>query len=207
MIAVQWNMKDMRMPKLSFTIPVTFFVLSCALFIAPVNALAAKVQETRNPQTGLYTWKVEQQGFSIELIQLLPDMVKAVYSSRGLPQRIIDSMKGYCVFGTIIRNTIDEPVSYRVADWRYIAPGGETHPVKTKSQWVKEWEAMGVSYRWSILADDQTFQPGDWIQGMTTIKLPPESRLDLVYTWRIGDELHQNTIKGLRCAPATAPEL
>lgn len=177
------------------------------MVILPVAASAGEVQQQRSPRTGLYTWQVEEHGFSIQLVQILPDMVKAVYSSRGLPPRLINSMKDYCVFGTIIRNTSNKPVSYRVANWQYVTPDGKKHPVKTKTQWVKEWEAMGVPYRWSILADDQTFHPGDWIQGFTTVKLPPESTLDLIYTWRLQDEPYQNTIKGLRCAPAEAPKL
>jgi hypothetical protein len=38
----------------------------------------------------------------MELIQVLPDYVRAVYASRGLPQTIIDSVSSYCVFGTIL---------------------------------------------------------------------------------------------------------
>ena len=179
----------------------------CVLLLMPGMLLAADAQEQRNPQTGLYSWKAQQHGFSIQLIQVLPDMVKALYSARGLPPRVIDSMKDYCVLGTIVRNESDHQVSYRVADWRYVTPDGKVHKIKTKSQWIKQWEAMGVPYRWSLLADEPTFEPGDWIQGFTTIKLPPDSIFDLVYSWKLQDESYQNTIKGVRCAPAEAPKL
>lgn len=179
----------------------------CLLPALPALAGADVVQGQRNPQTGLYSWKTAQHGFSIELIQVLPDMVKALYSARGLPPRVVDSMKNYCVFGTVVRNESQQQVSYRVADWDYVTADGKIHDVKTKTQWVRQWEAMGVPYRWSILADEQTFEPGDWIQGFTTIKLPPDSTFDLVYSWRLQDVSYQNTIKGLRCAPAEAPQL
>lgn len=197
----------MSSPTTNNVLAVFLYYSIWVLLLAPVVVSAGEVQQERSPRTGLYSWHAEEHGFSIQLVQILPDMVKAVYSSRGLPPRLINSMKDYCVFGTIIRNTSDKPVNYRVADWQYVTPDGQKHPIKTKTQWIKEWEAMGVPYRWSILADDQTFQPGDWIQGFTTVKLPPESKLDLIYTWRLQDESHQNTIKGLRCAPAEAPKL
>ena len=135
-------------------------LLLCSL---PGSGSAATQQV--NPDTGLRSWKVGGQAFSIELIQVLPDYVRAVYAARGLPQKIIDDVSSYCVFGTIIRNTTAEPLSYRVADWRYITPDGTRHRLKTKSEWVQEWRDMGVAFRWSMLADEQTFAEGDWVRG------------------------------------------
>jgi hypothetical protein len=158
-----------------------------------------------NPDTGLRSWKVGGQAFSIELIQVLPDYVRAVYAARGLPQKIIDDVSSYCVFGTIIRNTTAEPLSYRVADWRYITPDGTRHRLKTKSEWVQEWRDMGVAFRWSMLADEQTFAEGDWVQGFTTVKLPPGSRFDLDYSWSQYGKQYSGIIEGMRCAPVEAP--
>jgi hypothetical protein len=166
---------------------------------------AATHSERVDPGTGLMSWKVDGQAFSIELIQVLPDYVRAVYSARGLPAEIVDEVSSYCVFGTIIRNTTDQPLSYRVADWRYITPDGTQHPLKTKSEWVEEWRSMGVAFRWSMLADEQTFSEGDWVQGFTTVKLPPGSRFDLRYSWSQHDKTFTDTIENLRCAPAEAP--
>ena len=83
---------------------------------------------------------------------------------------------------------------------------GQELPIKTKTQWLQEWEDMGVAFRWSILPDDQTFEPGDWSQGFTTIPLPPDSTFNLVYTWRLEGESHHGKIEGLRCAPADPPQ-
>ena len=168
-------------------------------------AFAQDAQPYRDPRTGLLSWQAGHPSFSLQLVQMLPDYVAAVYSSRGLPAELIEGVNRYCVFGTIITNEADQPVSYRVADWRYVTPDGQSHPVKTKSQWLEEWAAMGVPYRWSMLPDEQTFQPGDWSQGFTTIGLSPGSRFDLVYSWRHNDETHQDVLKGVRCAPADAP--
>jgi hypothetical protein len=167
---------------------------------------AAGVQQHRDADTGLLSWSVEESGLSLQLVQMLPDYVAAVYSSRGLPPAVLQGIAEYCVFGTIVTNTSDTRVSYRVADWRYLTPDGRQHRVKTKSEWLDEWKQMGVAYRWSILPDEQGFEPGDWSQGFTTIALPPDSVFTLVYSWRYQDEAHEGRIEGLRCAPANAPD-
>jgi hypothetical protein len=167
---------------------------------------AGDIQQHRDPATGLISWKVQHPGLSLQLIQLLPDYVTAVYSARGLPPLLVKTMASQCIFGTIIKNESGEQLSYRVADWRYVTEDGKAHPIKTKTEWVKEWQDQGVSFRWSILPDEQTFEPGDWSQGFTTVPLPPDSSLNLIYTWRYQGENHKGTLEGLRCAPAQAPE-
>ena len=173
----------------------------CAYSIAS----AGDVQRHQDPETGLITWKIQEPGLSLQFIQLMPDYVTAIYSARGLPPSLVKTMASYCVFGTIIKNESDAQLSYRVADWRYVTADGKANPIKTKSEWVKEWRDQGVSFRWSILPDDQTFESGDWSQGFTTIPLPPESLIDLKYTWRHQGEDHEGTLQGLQCAPEKAP--
>jgi hypothetical protein len=182
------------------------FLGVCLAFLCHPLLRAGTLIEHVDPDTGLRSWKVGDQAFSIELVQVLPDYVRAVYSARGLPREIVDEVSSYCVFGTIIRNTTSEPLSYRVADWRYITPDGTRHPLKTKSEWVEEWHNMGVAFRWSMLADEQTFAEGDWVQGFSTVKLPPGSRFDLSYSWSQHGKTITDTIEGLRCAPADLPQ-
>jgi hypothetical protein len=185
--------------------PLKYQILSLLLWTS-CAAFASDVQRYQDPATGLITWKVQEPGLSLQFIQLMPDYVTAVYSARGLPASLVKTMASHCVFGTIIKNESGEQLSYRVADWRYVTEDGEDHPIKTKSEWLKEWKEQGVSFRWSILPDDQTFEPGDWSQGFTTIPLPPDSSLNLIYTWRYQGENHKGTLEGLRCAPAQAPQ-
>jgi hypothetical protein len=177
---------------------IIFLCTSCMAF-------AGDVQQYQDPATGLFTWKTQGHGLSLQVIQLMPDYVTAMYSARGLPPSLVKTMASHCVFGTIIKNESGEQLSYRVADWRYVTADGKAQPIKTKTEWVKEWKDQGISFRWSILPDDQTFEPGDWSQGFTTIPLPPDSSLNLIYTWRYQGENHKGTLEGLRCAPATAP--
>ena len=163
------------------------------------------VREQVNPETGLSSWKTAGEAFSLELIQVLPDYVRAVYSSRGLPRGIIEKVSSYCVFGTILRNESEGVLSYRVVDWRYITPDGVRHRIRTKSEWVSEWRDMGVAFRWSMLPDEQTFAEGDWGQGFTTIALSPGDRFDLEYSWQQDGRVFTKTIGEVRCAPAEPP--
>jgi len=152
--------------------------------------------------SGLKHWKFEGDGLGIELIQVPPDFIRASYAARGLPKSVIEAVATRCVFGTIVRNLADQPLSYRVADWRYTTAAGIERPIKTKSEWLAEWHAMGVRFSWSILADDPTFAVGDWIQGFTTMAEPHGSRLSLEVVWSIGGIRHAKVLQDLECAAA-----
>lgn len=181
------------------------FVLLSALTLVQVAPVNADVQTFTDNNSGLLSWKAQHPGFSLQFIQLLPDYVRAVYSARGLPKKVVELMASYCIFGTIIKNESDQPLSYRVANWRYVTQDGQSHPVKTKTQWLKEWRGMGVAFRFSLLPDDQIFAPGDWSQGFTTLPLPPDTPVALHYSWTLKGKKHEGVFKNLRCAPVKAP--
>ena len=169
------------------------------MLFAAAASWAADMVTTENPETGLKTWKKSDRGFSLELIQLLPEFVQATYASRDLPPAIFDSMKAYCVFGTVARNETDAPLAYRVKDWRYVTPDGKKHRLRTKSEWVAVWSKLGVDFSYSILPDDIEFEAGDWAQGFTTPQLPPGARFDLIYTWRRHGKKYTGTLRDLAC--------
>lgn len=169
--------------------------------VSATTAAAGDVMHEVNPASGLSTWRVEGQDFSVEFIQLLPDFVRAVFASRGLPQDVINAISSYCTFGTIVRNKATAPLSYNVADWRYVTADGVAHVGKTKAEWVEEWRERGIAFRWTLLPEAQTFQVGDWGQGFTTVKLPPGTRFDLHYAWSQRGDTITHIIKDMRCAP------
>ncbi len=163
---------------------------------------AAEVTVQKNNESGLLTWTSKDNGFSIELIQLNPDFVRAVYSKHGLPADEVERIAGYCVFGSIIQNTSQQQLSYRVSDWRYIDKNGKTYPVKTKGQWLEEWHKVGITFAWTLLPGTGDFGIGDWQQGFTTIQIGRNEKFDLIYTWTLDGKKHQGKIENMSCAPA-----
>lgn len=176
-------------------------VICLSVFHTQVQAAEVTVQ--KNNVSGLLTWTSKDDGFSIELIQLLPDYVRAVYDKHGLPADEVERIAGYCDFGTIIQNTSQQQLSYRVSDWRYIDKNGKAYPVKTKAQWLEEWHKAGITFAWTLLPGSGDFGIGDWQQGFTTIKIDRNEKFDLVYTWTLDGKKHQGKIENMSCAPAS----
>jgi hypothetical protein len=91
-------------------------LIVAVLTLAPVWAAADEVQVVLNPETGMLSWKVERDGLSLELLQVLPDFVRAPYAARGLPDELVEGVVKPFVFGTIAVKESDGLLSYRVAD-------------------------------------------------------------------------------------------
>lgn len=180
--------------------------VTLALLMLSHIASAANISAQRNEDSGLYSWVAESEGFSIELIQLLPDFIRAIYMSHEFPDAEVDEIASYCVFGTIIKNTSEQQLDYDVATWYYTDKHGNNHPVKTKSQWLQQWRKAGVTFSWTLLPDKGTFYQGDWQQGFTTIKLPRDSEFSLTYKWSLNGTEHTDIFEGLRCAPEQLSE-
>lgn len=177
-------------------------VICIASLLMLVQAVyAANVKIHKNETSGLLTWTVTDEGFSIELIQLLPDFIRAIYAKHDFPEDEVERAASYCMFGTILKNTSDKQLSYRVADWRYRTKDGKDHPVKTKTEWLEEWKKEGILFSWTLLPDEGEFSVGDWQQGFTTIDLPRESEFDLIYKWELDGVPHSGVLENVRCAP------
>jgi len=183
-------------------------VLFIALISMSTGVHATKVTIHQNEVSGLLTWTSEDEGFSIELIQLLPDFIRAIYAKHNFPDEEIERAASYCMFGTILKNTSNQLLSYRVSNWRYRTKNengtyGKEMPVKTKTQWLEEWKKAGIIFSWTLLPDAGDFAVGDWQQGFTTIKLPRESKFDLIYKWELDGKAHTGILENLQCAPET----
>ena len=169
---------------------------------------AANVTIHKNEISGLLSWTADDEGFSLELIQLLPDFIRAIYAKHNFPEEEVERAASYCIFGTILKNTSSQHLSYRISDWRYQTRDGkggygEEQPVKTKTQWLDEWKKAGIIFSWTLLPDVGEFAVGDWQQGFTTINLPRESEFDLIYKWELDGVAHTGVLKNLKCAPET----
>ena len=178
-----------------------------ALLINMTTVAASNVTIHKNEASGLLTWTAKDTGFSIELIQLLPDFIRAIYAKHNFPAEEVERAASYCMFGTILKNTSEQHLSYRVKDWSYRTRDGKKYPVKTKTQWLEEWQKAGILFSWTLLPDVGEFAVGDWQQGFTTIKLARESEFDLIYTWQLDGVAHTGVLKNLKCAPESLPDL
>ena len=176
-------------------------IICLCLLHSPIQA--AEVTIHKNDVSGLLTWTSKDDGFSIELIQLNPDFVRAVYGKRDFPAEEVERIAGYCVFGSIIQNTSQQQLSYRVADWRYVDRNGKSYPVKTKAQWLDEWRKAGVTFAWTLLPESGDFGIGDWQQGFTTILIDRTESFDFIYTWTLDGKKHEGKIEHMSCAPAS----
>ena len=125
---------------------------------------AADVTTLQDPNSGLYSWKVVDRGFSLELVQLPPDFIRAVYAARDLPPAMIEEVAGYCAFGSIARNETKSPLSYRVADWRAETPDGTRHRLRTKTEWLNHWKKMGRGFEVPVT-------PGVQLHDLLTVQL------------------------------------
>ena len=181
-------------------------ILSAALLFIVSSTHAATVAIHKNETSGLLTWRSDDTGFSIELIQLLPDFIRAIYAKHHFPADEVERAASYCMFGTIIKNTSDQQLSYSVKNWRYKTKAGIEQPVKTKTQWLNEWKKAGITFSWTLLPDAGEFSVGDWQQGFTTIKLPRETVFDLIYKWELDGVAHSGILENLKCAPESLSE-
>ena len=179
------------------------FIFCLSLICSQIQA--AELTIHRNEVSGLLTWTSRDDGFSIELIQLIPDFVRAIYSKYGFSAEEVERIAGYCVFGSIIQNTSQQLLSYRVSDWRYVDRTGRAYPVKTKAQWLEEWRKAGFTFSWTLLPESGDFGIGDWQQGFTTIQINRDESFDLIYTWELDGIKHQGMIENMTCAPANLP--
>ncbi len=176
------------------------------MILTAMHTAATEVSVHKNENSGLLTWTADDKGFQIELIQLLPDFIRAIYAKHNFPKEEVERAASYCVFGTILKNTSNQHLSYRVSDWRYRTKDGKQHPVKTKTQWLEEWRKLGITFSWTLLPDIGEFSVGDWQQGFTTIKLPRESEFDLIFKWQLDGVTHTGALENISCAPETLPE-
>lgn len=176
------------------------FLINMSL-INMTTAAASNVSIHKNETTGLLTWTAQDTGFSIELIQLIPDFIRAIYGKHNFSPEEVERAASYCIFGTILKNTSEQHLSYRVKDWFYRTKDGKEYPVKTKTQWLEEWKKAGILFSWTLLPDMGEFAVGDWQQGFTTIKLARETEFDLIYSWQLDGVSHTGVLKNLKCAP------
>jgi hypothetical protein len=169
-------------------------------------AAHARTDTTVDAETGLASWQTETKGIQVRLTQISPDQARAFYQARGFPAVAAERYAAECVFMTVVRNIGDAPLRHRLADWRHVAAGQPPRAIRSKAQWERLWAQQGVpesariAFSWAQFPTVQTFEPGDWNQGMTTYSVPRGGQFDLHFVWRAGGKIHIGTLEQVRCA-------
>jgi hypothetical protein len=174
---------------------------------------AAAIDPSVDPETGLATWQTEAQGIQVRLTQISPDQARAFYLARGFPAEAAERYAAECMFMTVVRNVGVTPIEHRLADWRYRAADNLPRAIRSKEEWDRLWQQLGVSepariaFNWAQIPAVQTYAPGDWNQGMTAYSVPRGARFDLDFAWRPlnginagGGRILKGTLEQVRCA-------
>jgi len=142
----------------------------------------------------------------VRLTQISPDQARAFYQARGFSAAVAERYAAECVFMTVVRNIGGTPIRHRLADWRYVSAGRPARSIRSKAEWERLWkqegvaEAARIAFNWAQFPTVQTFEPGDWNQGMTTYSVPRGGEFDLHFVWRAGGKTHSGTLEQVRCA-------
>ncbi len=181
---------------------ILFFVLS--LFSS--LSVAQNQVHVIDPLTGAQSWEVQRDGVVFYLNQLLPDQLRAFYSSRGFTQKQIEAFAQSCVFMTVLRNeSALGVVRYQLSDWRIITPSQKLS-IKPLDEWLQYHKGLNVSqsaliaFRWAQFPQEQEYEPGgDWNQGMLSLGAN-QGEFDVVAHWTLQNKPFQITLEGVRCA-------
>ena len=104
------------------------------------------------------------------------------------------------------RNIGRAPSTHRLADWGYERAGQRPRAIRSKTEWERLWQRLGVSesariaFNWAQFPATQTFAPGDWNQGMTTYGVPRGGQFDLRFAWRANGRIHSGKLEQVTCA-------
>lgn len=168
--------------------------------------LAQPGQEQRkDPDTGAETWEVRGHGVTLRLTQILPDQARAFYINRGFRAEDAEPYATSCVYMAVLRNdAVPGGVHFRLADWR-VRVHGDERPLQPVDAWMALWRQRGLSepariaFRWAQFPAEQSYEPGEWNQGMLAVGLPPGSRFDLMARWQAADKPHEGVLTDVLC--------
>lgn len=175
------------------------------LLLMPVYT-RAEVITGAEEGTGRLFWEWREAGISLQLVQLLPDQVRAFYLGRGFGRAEADLIADNCLFQTIFRNNGASPLSYDLETWR-VSHQGKTSGMMTRARWDEKWssgpvsKASRIAMRWALLPTRQSFEPGDYNWGMTAYGLAPGSEFDLIVNASMDGQEKAGVITGIVCAP------
>jgi len=206
----------MSYPVISSTGKIVFarwWILFGALFLSGcaasnVSTVTPEEESIYGLQSGRPHWKLHTpDGLTFLLERLYPDMVRTFYLSRGFKLDAANRYTTTCVYKSVLRNDAGSGVmEVHLRDWS-IEVAGKTLPYKIEPDWQKEWEKMSVSqsariaFKWSQFRPVQTFNPGDWLQGMSNVDLKPNTHFNINLVWTRDGKTYRGALKNVSCGP------
>lgn len=185
----------------------TYTLCLCMSWATPVVAVTS---HQVNAESGVQTWEMHDQGVGFTLMQITPDQARGFFLARGFDRASVDYYASHCVFMTIVRNeAVAQAITYNLADWRFYLKKGTSQKLKLKDDWLSEWrqrklaEPSLIAFEWSQHPTTQTFEMGDWNQGMTTYAMPLGSVFNLKFQWTVNGAIHHAMLKDIQCANET----
>ena len=182
-----------------------FFFVVVALMLMPMAA-SAGTEHSVNPDIGTHTWKRTSDSVTYSLTQILPDQLRAFYAGRGFPADVIESYATSCVFMTVVRNDHEDgEITFSTSNWS-LATEGTIRPLKGTRQWLSDWLAQGVmkpqliAFEWAQFPTQQSYQPGDWNQGMLAMNLSAGESFNLNLEWMHKGKVFKGILEEVRCA-------
>jgi len=184
------------------------FLLLICLILSP-SLIFAQVSHRIDAETQLESWKLEDNGMELELIQRLPDQSRAFFQGRGFTSKIADKISKSCIFQVIARNSKEKekglPITIRLQDWQVVF-NKQTQGIKLKEAWDADWsinevnQAARIAFRWATFPTEQTFDAGgDYNWGMMSIGLTPGDKFALKVNWKEGTQAKEQWINDLKC--------
>lgn len=130
----------------------------------------------------------------------------AFYLARGFSEETIRPYAKACGFSFGMHNNGSGMLATQLPDWYFIGADGRRIAPRLPETWDADWEKAGVpqaariAFRWAQFQTAITFQPGDWIMGMTTLEKSPSAPFSLVARYRDDKGIHEIVLDRLSCA-------
>ncbi len=182
------------------------YLFTLIMFAISAQADIGQTIQT-NSVTGAKTWGIHVDGVNFSLTQILPDQVRAFYSSRGFSLKQIEAYATSCVYMTVLRNDNASGSIHFISNHWLIKANNKPHKLVPVSQWMKKLSTLSpkksalIAFRWAQFPPEQEYKPGgDWNQGMLSIGLPSSSLFDVTAIWDIKGKKYEANLNEVQCA-------
>lgn len=158
-------------------------------------------------EAGDIEWRhlVQRGSVTLKLNPLGSTQRQAFYVARGFTAEQIAPYARSCGFSIGFLNNSPQELHTDLRTWYVMDRAGQKTSLRLPDAWDAEWarhqiaSAQRIAFRWAQFQRENTFEPGDWIMGMATLERSVSGPFQLVAPYRLGQEIQEITIDGIRC--------